>query len=463
MPQNLLSKAEEAEILELQRDAAETWNSFVDCLRSLDREDRVLLVTILSERQRSQIGFPVETRLHPSRIAPSIRERIVAMVRNALIPKTLASRRLREADMSQVLAFSKLPISVRVLLDEADASQALASRTRSQLTLAPLDEAHVPRVLLFVDGERVELRDADMSKVREIVEAIAAELKADADSPLLVERRDADGSPRTSPEATKTPTADVDQTAQTSPIEFTTRADALARLVAEAPSAAEALVVEQIASLNLDSEWRDQLLFAVEELDFRDDTQRATLKERLFKLACQLRDSEEARSRQALWSAIRSFATFAPEKESVRLLEFLRDEDEPDTQRVAMLGVRRLFSAQPPSQPQIHIGLADRVFESADFFIRLRLLRLDDAAAMALEAFHALASLADPRVVTLAERIADTDCDWFRDLCQQRLQETIEKWQCRRDGELTGAVETLQQALAALDSQDSAIIASVGG
>jgi hypothetical protein len=81
---------------------------------------------------------------------------------------------------------------------------------------------------------------------------------------------------------------------------------------------------------------------------------------------------------------------------------------------------------------------------------------------MALEAFHALAALADPRVITLAERIADIDCDWFSDLCQQRLHETIAKWQCRQDGEATGAVETLQQALAAL-AQGSATIGAVGG
>ena len=231
----------------------------------------------------------------------------------------------------------------------------------------------------------------------------------------------------------------------------------------EAPSAAEALVLEQIAGANLEPEWRDQLLFAVEELDFRDDTQRATLKERLFELACQLRDSAAAQSRPALWSAIRSFATFAPEEESVRLLEFLRDEDEPDTQRVAMLGVQRLFSAQPPSQPPIHIELADRVFESADFFIRPRLLRLDDAAAMALEAFHALAALADPRVITLAERIADIDCDWFSDLCQQRLRETIAQVGMPSGWRSAGRCRDAATGIGGFGITDSATIAAVGG
>ena len=120
-------------------------------------------------------------------------------------------------------------------------------------------------------------------------------------------------------------------------------ADALAELAEREDPGLSSYIVAELQKGEISADVRNALIFAAECSQCYDPHIRASLKSELLAKALLLRDAHEERP---LWAAIRGFASLVPVEEADGLLSFLRDEDPPMTQIVALQGVEKIFSGR---------------------------------------------------------------------------------------------------------------------
>lgn len=208
---------------------------------------------------------------------------------------------------------------------------------------------------------------------------------------------------------------------------------------------------------DLEPAWRDALLSAAEELDFRKDDDRARVVDGLFKLAIRLRDNQGHDAAQVLWSAIRSYASLVPVARARTLSEFLRVEDSLKTKQVALQGIQNVFRMGPPPAGTTTKSLdlaVDRILEKY-LLADSEYLSGAEAAALVTNAIHAAAVLGNARLVEFVRRIATLDNRLFiRRIRDEILKRILDEWPSSIDKSrptaIAEALKTIHAAMAEL-------------
>jgi hypothetical protein len=102
-----------------------------------------------------------------------------------------------------------------------------------------------------------------------------------------------------------------------------------------------------------------QILGNVEDLDFEDLGHRARLAPALYQAALSLRERPSTHE-PLVWSALRRFASLAPEKDIALLVRFMGDENRIHTRICALQCVQHAFYGQDPQTP-VDARLAERL------------------------------------------------------------------------------------------------------
>jgi len=249
------------------------------------------------------------------------------------------------------------------------------------------------------------------------------------------------------PETSKT----CDEIARDEAAAMNLRISALSEWIAANNKGVSEFVVEQLSSTNLADDWRDTLVYAAENVHFRDPDQQAAVCDRLRELALKLCESSKAGTEQVVWSAMRRFASLLPAERAADLLEFLNRKGAVDTRMVALQCVTRVFELAPPSDLATLEPLTGRVAEYADKFLDPDVFAGGENSAIARNAVLALAALGSPRVVDSVQRVNALGRRWLSRQVQRQLEELFDGWR-RHDATSRDApaFQVVSNALAAL-------------
>lgn len=173
----------------------------------------------------------------------------------------------------------------------------------------------------------------------------------------------------------------------------------LTELVEREDPGVASYVANELHCPDLAPEARAALVLAAERAQCFDPTTRAALKAGLLAHAVALRDATEGRP---LWAAIRRFASLVPIDESDELLSFLRDEDAHATKQAALQAIQSIFTTEVAPESRAVIRLRERVHSLAATLLTPACVTQPANASLALQAFCAAASLADPKLPALA-------------------------------------------------------------
>lgn len=217
------------------------------------------------------------------------------------------------------------------------------------------------------------------------------------------------------------------QTLQNKAARLDERIEALHEGLTQDPVFLAPYVVSALEEQNLPQEWLDALVFAAEELQFRGAYLRYRLKNRLHRLALQLKDEETDGSRErVVWSALRTWMSMIELEELPHLAPFLKRGKAVDTRLVVLKGLPRIFADTPPSQA--YPALADRAAELAIAYLHPDVLTPGPNSAMAQAAIHALAVLGDERTADILDQLLALDKLWLTQQLGLKLQETLDVW-----------------------------------
>ena len=191
------------------------------------------------------------------------------------------------------------------------------------------------------------------------------------------------------------------------------KVQSLAQLIAEDDEGIAGFVVTELGRKPLPDEWLEPLLYATEQIQFEDPSERAALKDCLHEHALSLLQSGRVRSESALWAAIRRYASIVPEDEVALLQPFFGERASVATRQVALQAVQTIFHAAAPRDADSLSALRDRICDLAEKTVDPDLLVSPEIASLALNAFLALAAVGDSRAVRLATRLKATGKGWL--------------------------------------------------
>jgi hypothetical protein len=166
------------------------------------------------------------------------------------------------------------------------------------------------------------------------------------------------------------------------------------------------------------------LVLASDEIDSTDGEERARLREALFRIALEIRDSKDESREPVLWAAIRRFASLVPVGEAHRLLEFTREGCSTRTQQTVMQGFQEIFTHASPKELATCRGLGLPISKVMG---GLKIPAGPDAeTTLALNAYHALAALGDERLTGWTETIVRSRQRWLINVALRRLKQVLE-------------------------------------
>jgi len=197
-------------------------------------------------------------------------------------------------------------------------------------------------------------------------------------------------------------------------------------------SRAVGLMVDELHRDDAPDEWRDAIVFAAENVHFKDPEQQARVRSRLRELALQLRELSRAGTEHVVWSAMRRFSSLTPPEEANDLLEFLDRKGVVDTRMVALQCIARLFHAAPPSDPAALEPLAGRVAEYAEKFLDRDVFAGGENSSIARNALLALAALGSPKLQDCVARVNVLGRRWLSRQVRRQLQELLDSWESHR-------------------------------
>ncbi len=229
------------------------------------------------------------------------------------------------------------------------------------------------------------------------------------------------------------------------------RVQALQECLLADNSRAVDLIVDELDRDDVPADWRDALVYAAENVHFKDPNQQARVRARLRELALELRETSRAGVEHVVWSALRRFSSLLPREEANDLLEFLDRKGVVDTRMVALQCVSRVFHAGPPSDPAAFEPLAGRVAEYGKKFLDPDVFAGGENSSIARNAVLALAALGSPRLEGCVDRVNALDRRWLSRQVRRQLQELLDTWKGHDSGsEGSPAFEIVESALKAV-------------
>ena len=229
------------------------------------------------------------------------------------------------------------------------------------------------------------------------------------------------------------------------------RVQALQECLLADNSRAVDLIVDELDRDDVPADWCDALVYAAENVHFKDPNQQAKVRSRLRELALELRETSRAGVEHVVWSALRRFSSLLPGEEANDLLEFLDRKGVVDTRMVALQCVSRVFHAGPPSDPAAFEPLAGRVAEYGKKFLDPDVFAGGENSSIARNAVLALAALGSPRLEGCVNWVNTLSRRWLSRQVRRQLQELLDTWKDHDAGsEGSPTFEIVESALKAV-------------
>jgi len=167
---------------------------------------------------------------------------------------------------------------------------------------------------------------------------------------------------------------------------------------------------------------------------------------RLIEIALRFRDSNDARDRPVVFSAIRTGGSMLRPNEAHRLRPLLDHGHRIETCLVAVKMIGRIFEAQPPGGVDQHPDLADALGWIARSLLNPYVIAGSQSAALAQLTVHALAAMASRDVLHVVELVRGAAPDWFRRQTGRELERLHESWVADDTQGRTAPCELVAQA-----------------
>jgi hypothetical protein len=148
----------------------------------------------------------------------------------------------------------------------------------------------------------------------------------------------------------------------------------------------------------------------------------------LFDLAFELRDGREEEETQALWAALRRYATLVPAADAWTLLSFLGDELPRLTHQVVFQCIGNVFWNEPPADDAPLDALRERVVVLGLQYLAPSPPLSGEEMSLALTAFIAAAALGSEELGALEERLLALPEPWLTDEAKKRLEALAGRW-----------------------------------
>ena len=203
---------------------------------------------------------------------------------------------------------------------------------------------------------------------------------------------------------------------------------ALSDLISSGDCRLESIIISELSKSDAPPEWRDALICASEHIQFYLPDHRVLLTRHLRERAVSLLESSRPQTESILWVAIRRYASLIPATESASLLTFLGASASVATRQVVMQAIQAIFEIAPPSDIESLKPLTSRVSEFCAKYIDPDVMASKELAALGLNAFLALAVMANPDAVDHAGRMKETGNDWLIRRATEVLNVVRNKW-----------------------------------
>ncbi|MBN2476361.1 MAG: hypothetical protein JXB62_17240 [Pirellulales bacterium] len=198
-------------------------------------------------------------------------------------------------------------------------------------------------------------------------------------------------------------------------------------------------VVEELYRTDLTDNWRNALVYAAENVHFKDSAQQARIRARLRELALELRDVSQPGTEHVVWSAMRRYTSLMPPEEANDLAQFLDRKGVVDTRMVALQCIARVFQLGPPADAATLDPLARRVAEYAAKFLDPDVFGGGTNSSIARNAVLALAVLGSPELEACVGRVNALGRRWLSRQVRRQLQELLDGWRGHGVDSTTGA------------------------
>ena len=235
------------------------------------------------------------------------------------------------------------------------------------------------------------------------------------------------------------------------------RLNALDELIARGDTDVPAFAVTELERADRGGEWRAGLLVVTERVIVRDRELRTRLtrtllaharalgRELLLPPAC-----GEKRDEQALWAALRRYATLVSADETGTLLEFLATSARL-THQVVFQCIANVFSVTPPKNGARLDPLRAKVSALAVEYLSQSTPITGEQVSLSLSAFVAAAALGSTDMEQLEHLLAEHE-RWLVDTAADRLRALVEAWKTVVGGADTTAFRAVAKSLLRLSS-----------
>jgi len=198
-------------------------------------------------------------------------------------------------------------------------------------------------------------------------------------------------------------------------------------VVADNDSAA-CFVLTELAKDQPNYEWLTSLVFAAEDVRFPEQEQQQQAASRLRTIGLELRQRSDVTSEQAVFSAVRRFASLIPEEDANGLTEFLTNTGNIDTRLIALQCVSYIFEARPPRGADMVKSLRDRLFSLSNKFLDADVLVPGETSAIAEQVVCGLAATGDDRLDDCTTKVKNLGLSWFSDIVFRNLNSLRDTW-----------------------------------
>jgi hypothetical protein len=184
---------------------------------------------------------------------------------------------------------------------------------------------------------------------------------------------------------------------------------ALLMLLSEGDPRLESFLRDELAkkTQEIDRTWLCALIDAVEQIEIQQAEIETEITTSMWEHARNMRDSLDVIIEHAFWSAIRIFASGIPAEDALKLLTFLRPEDQSYTRQVTLQSLCHIFEVDDlPAEAK---ALTDRVQTLADKYLDPDWLISPENNVLAMNAFCAAAVMGVPKLKALTKKLIKLD------------------------------------------------------
>lgn len=206
------------------------------------------------------------------------------------------------------------------------------------------------------------------------------------------------------------------------------RIDALHEWVVADNDSAACFILSELTKEQPNDEWLTSLVFAAEDVRFPEQEQQHQAASRLRAIGLELRQRSDITSEQAVFSAVRRFASLIPEENADDLVDFLTHRGDIDTRLIALQCVSYIFDAKPPSTAAMVQSLRDRLFSLASKFLDTDVLVPGETSAIAEQVVIGLAATGDDRLDGCIAKVKSLGVSWFSDVVYRNLDSLCNTW-----------------------------------